>query len=132
MVAIGCNGVWTAVTCSVMDNQEVTVKRGSLNARVRSADGVAGILLRTFDGRMVFRVYHPRTTQPGGSPMNQAAFTDYEVRHDDLSVVIAHDALAAFYECPDGVCLLDHAPEVLGLVSECTASDSSPPGVPSM
>lgn len=70
---------------------------------VRPAAGVKGILIRTLDGTLVFRVYHDREH-----------FTDHEIRHDDLSVTIDADALAAFYEV-GGRDILDHSPEVLGL-----------------
>ena len=76
---------------------------GGTPAVVRPAEGVKGIIIRTFDGTLVFRVYHDRER-----------FTDYEIRHDDLSVTIDADALAAFYEV-GGHHILDHSPEVLGL-----------------
>jgi len=66
------------------------------------ASGKNGILIRSL-GTFFFRVYHADYT-----------FTDYEIRHDDLSVTIDQDSLAAFYT--DGQHhVLDHAPEVLGL-----------------
>ena len=52
---------------------------------VFSPTGVRSVLIHTFDGTMVFRVYHDREH-----------FTDYEIRHDDLSAIIDKDALAAF------------------------------------
>ena len=76
---------------------------GGLPAEVKSAAGVKGVLIRTLDGAMVFRVYHDRER-----------FTDYEIRHDDLSVTIDADALAAFYTV-EGRDVLDHSPQVLGL-----------------
>jgi len=67
-----------------------------------SASGQNGVLIRSL-GTFFFRVYHADHT-----------FTDYEIRHDDLSVTIDPDSLAAFYS--DGQHhVLDHAPEVLGL-----------------
>lgn len=67
-----------------------------------SASGMKGILIRSL-GTFLFRVYRADHT-----------FTDYEIRHDDLSVTIDQGSLASFYT--DGQRhVLDHAPEVLGL-----------------
>ena len=41
-------------------------------------------------------------------------FTDYEIRHDDLSVTINADELASFFQIDDRF-VLDHSPQVLGL-----------------
>jgi len=76
---------------------------GGKPAKTRSAAGVKGMLIRTLDGALVFRVYHDREH-----------FTDYEIRHDDLSVTIDADALASFYNIGEGD-ILDHSPHVLGL-----------------
>lgn len=76
---------------------------GGQTAKASPAGGVSGVLIRTFDGDVAFRVYH-----------GDDAFTDYELRHDDLSATIDRDALAAFYEVGDR-CVLDHGPGVLGL-----------------
>ena len=76
---------------------------GGQPAEVESAAGVKGVLIRTFDGAVTFRVYH-----------NSEHFTDYELRHDDLSVTIDADALAAFYKVGERR-ILDHSPQVLGL-----------------
>ena len=76
---------------------------GELPAEVRSASGAKGVLIRTLDRGMVFRVYD-----------NNEHFTDYEIRHDDLSVTIDADELAAFYKVGERD-ILDHAPQVLGL-----------------
>ncbi len=65
--------------------------------------GVKGTLIRSFDGEITFRVYH-----------DNERFTDYEIRHDDLSVTIDEDALAAFYKTGKRN-ILDHSPQVLGL-----------------
>lgn len=78
---------------------------GGRPAEAQPAAGVKGVLIRTLDGVMMFRVYHDRER-----------FTDYEIRHDDLSVTIDADALAAFYRIGDRD-ILDHSPEVLGLKS---------------
>jgi hypothetical protein len=68
-----------------------------------SARGVHGILCRTVDGTIVFRVYDGRH-----------AFTDYEIRQGDLRVTIDADELASFYNAAERH-VLDHSPEVLGL-----------------
>ena len=67
-----------------------------------SASGKKGILIRNLH-TFVFRVYH-----------NDHTFTDYDIRHDDLSLTIDSDSLASFYEHEQNH-VLDHAPEVLGL-----------------
>ena len=76
---------------------------GSMPASVEPAAGRKGIIIRTLDGTLLFRVYHDRER-----------FTDYEIRHDDLSVTINADALAVFYKVGERD-ILDHSPEVLGL-----------------
>jgi hypothetical protein len=76
---------------------------GGAPADVKSAAGVKGVIIRTLDGAMLFRVYHDREH-----------FTDYDIRHDDLSVTIDTDALASFYKVGERD-ILDHSPQVLGL-----------------
>lgn len=76
---------------------------GGKPAEVRPAAGTKGVLIRTLGGKTMFRVY-----EPGG------AFTDYEIRHDDLKVTIDPDELATFYRVAERDAL-DHSPEVLGL-----------------
>ena len=76
---------------------------GERPAEVRSAAGVKGVLIRTAGGATVFRVY-------GG----RGNFTDYEIRHGDLGVMIDADELAAFYKIGERD-ILDHSPQVLGL-----------------
>ena len=76
---------------------------GSVPADVDSAAGVQGMIIRSFDGSFMFRVYR-----------DPEHFTDYEIRHDDLSVTIDADALAAFYKVGERN-ILDHSPPVLGL-----------------
>lgn len=76
---------------------------GKQNATVVDAGGVMGMLLRSFDGAYFFRVYH-----------DDKAFTDYELRHHDLTVTISEDAFASVYQLKD-TNILDHSPEVLGL-----------------
>jgi len=68
----------------------------------KSANGVTGVLLpigRTW----VFRVYH-----------DDGEFTDYDIFHSDLQVII-NDADAYFYEREDGELYLDHSPQTLGI-----------------
>ncbi len=77
---------------------------GKAPAEVKPAAGVKGVLIRTYhDNGLMFRVYHA-----------DGSFTDYEIRHDDLSVTIDEDALAAFYRVGEHN-ILDHSPQVLGL-----------------
>jgi|688.fasta_scaffold609543_2 hypothetical protein len=78
------------------------VRYGKQAATVTSADGVEGVLCRSLNGRYFFRVYH-----------DNGDFTDYGLRHADLTVTI-HDSDAAFYKLGDHN-LLDHAPATLGL-----------------
>lgn len=76
---------------------------GEQPAEAQPAAGIKGVLIQTLDGGVTFRVYH-----------NHEHFTDYEIRHDDLSVTIDKDALAAFYKVGEHN-ILDHSPRVLGL-----------------
>jgi hypothetical protein len=76
---------------------------GEVPAEIKPAAGVKGVIIRAHDGAMKFRVYHDRER-----------FTDYEIRHDDLSVTIDKDELAAFYKVGEEH-ILDHSPQVLGL-----------------
>lgn len=76
---------------------------GGKLAVVKPAAGVPGIILRSVQGGLTFRVYH-----------DADGFTDYEIRHDELSVTIAADELASFYEIGDDR-ILDHSPQLLGL-----------------
>jgi len=75
---------------------------GGRSAEAKPAAGVKGVLFRTHDGTKMFRVYH-----------DDERFTDYEIRHDDLSVTIAEVALAAFYKVGERN-VLDRGPQVLG------------------
>jgi hypothetical protein len=78
---------------------------GGQPADVESAAGVRGILIRTIEGTMLFRVYHA-----------DRQFTDDVIYHDDLSVTIDADELVAFYAIGERR-ILDHSPDVLGLTS---------------
>jgi len=68
----------------------------------KSANGSSGVLLPIGE-TWVFRVYH-----------ENGEFTDYDIHHSDLSVII-NDADAYFYEREDGRAYLDHSPETLGI-----------------
>jgi hypothetical protein len=76
---------------------------GGQPAEVEPAAGAKGTIIRAFDGAMMFRVYH-----------DNERFTDYAIRHDELSVTIDKDAMAAFYITGEHN-ILDHSPQVLGL-----------------
>jgi len=76
---------------------------GRKPAEAQSAAGVKGVLIRNFDGELLFRVYQDHDN-----------FIDYEIRHDDLSITIDKQELATFYRA-EGHNILDHGPEVLGL-----------------
>ena len=78
-------------------------KYGAYVAEVSDAAKVSGILCSGSDGKYFFRIYHDDKT-----------FTDYDLRHDDLSITINVDALASFYDLGEHK-VLDHSPSVLGL-----------------
>lgn len=80
---------------------------GRSSARVFSARGLTALALAGPGAAMTLRVPH----DPDGQGR---AFTDYRWHHDDASVRIDDD-LAALYVRDDGVCIFDHAPQVLGL-----------------
>jgi hypothetical protein len=67
----------------------------------KSADGVSGMLLKTMDGKFIFRVY------------NFYDFKDYTIEHSDLNITI-NDPDAYFYM--DSV--LDHSPATLGITED--------------
>ena len=69
----------------------------------QSADGVSGLLLRSFDGEIFFRVYDA----------NNFGFVDYDLRHTDLNITI-NDPDAFFYTTQDGRTILVHSPSTLG------------------
>ncbi len=69
--------------------------------QVKDASGVDGVIIHS-GSSYFFRVYD-----------ENYEFTDYELHHDDLSVTINEDALAAFYS--DGEKYwIDHSPSVFG------------------
>jgi len=79
------------------------VRYGKRMATVQPAAGLRGVLCRSIDGDYFFRVTD-----------GKGRFSDYQLRHSDLTVTIAADEEAALYRIgSDGV--LDHAPETLGL-----------------
>lgn len=84
--------------------ESCVVRYGKAVAECSSAEGVEGILCRRFGGGYFLRVYSA----------DRSIFTDYALRHSDLSVTIAADALASFYRIGDDH-ILDHSPQVLGL-----------------
>ena len=67
-----------------------------------SANGVAGHLIRCFDGQYRFRVY-----------TDNFDFTDYDLLHSDLCVTIT-DQDATFYSDNKGN-RLDHSSATLGI-----------------
>lgn len=64
---------------------------------VKSAKGMRGEIIRLYGGEYCFRVY------------NGAEFTDYDLLHTELSVVIEDDDAYIYEEN-----ILDHSPETLG------------------
>ena len=83
-----------------MDNK---YSYGGSVALVKNAEGVSGVLIKDAGGNFVFRVNG-----------KENEFADYDIRHNELSVTIAEDELAAFYKLDDRL-VLDHSPQVLGL-----------------
>ena len=68
----------------------------------KSAKGLRGHIIDSFDGNYYFRVYDADHN-----------FTDYDLRHCDLAVVIDDDD-AFLYE-DEFSASLDHAPATLGI-----------------
>lgn len=79
------------------------VRYGGHIASAKSAAGMRGVLCRSTDGEYFFRIYR-----------GSGRFTDYELRHSDLTVTIAEDEEATFYRVGKNA-ILDHSPETLGL-----------------
>jgi hypothetical protein len=71
------------------------------NCIQKSAKGMKGIILLTFNNQYVFRVYNEDHT-----------FIDYDILHCDLDVTIDSDD-ATLYEYEDGRNVLDHSYEVM-------------------
>jgi hypothetical protein len=80
-----------------------TVHYGGKTARVESAAGLRGILCRFFGGKYFLRV-----------PKRNGKFTDFELRHSDLEIIIPRRAEGAVYRIGRDY-MLDHSPETLGL-----------------
>lgn len=68
---------------------------------MKPAKGVKGCLLRTIDGRAVFRIYEKDFT-----------FKDYDIYHHDMFITIDDDD-AFLYES-DGKMFIDYGPATLG------------------
>jgi hypothetical protein len=60
---------------------------GGALAEAMPAAGSKGVILLSFDGRPVFRVYD-----------DAGRLTDFDLRHEEPSVTIALDDLASFYK----------------------------------
>jgi hypothetical protein len=71
------------------------------------AGGVTGDLCRSLDSKYFFRIYHEDKT-----------FTDYDLRHNDMTITIAADELASLYQFENGHRVLDHSSDVLGLTKK--------------
>lgn len=86
----------------------VQVRYGQHTAKVRSANGVEGVLCVTSDGSYFLRVVDLQAAE---------GFVDYDLRHSDLRVRII-DEDAAFYDFgANHNSLLDHVPTTLGLTT---------------
>ena len=68
---------------------------------IKSANGVTGQLITSFDGTVYFRVYD-----------EDHNFKDYELAHSDLTVTI--DDVDAFFYDDEFTTRLDHSPATLG------------------
>lgn len=75
---------------------------GKKTTDVAPAAGAKGVLIRS-GSRFFFRIYK-----------YDGQFDDYKILHDDLSITIDPDELAAFYHSGNHY-ILDHSPNVLGL-----------------
>lgn len=76
--------------------------------KIETANGATGQLIYCMDGKYRFRVYSD----------DDKSFIDYDLLHSDLTVTIC-DEDAAFY-ISEGVTLLDHSPDTLGINNEQT------------
>ena len=77
------------------------VQRGTVEAKVESAEGVRGLLCRSFDGTYFFR------TKRSGR------WRDCDLLHSDLEVTIEPGQDAAFYYIGSEL-VLDHNPQTMG------------------
>ena len=73
-----------------------------MDTRTKSAKGLRGHLIYSFDGDYYFRVYD-----------KDHNFVDYAIRHSDLTVIIDDDD-AVLYD-DEFSTTLDHAPVTLGI-----------------
>ena len=71
----------------------------------KSANGVRGHIIDSFDGTYYFRVYD-----------KDHNFVDYDLRHCDLTVV--NDDPDAYFYDDEFSSRLDHAPMTLGLTND--------------
>ena len=95
---------------AVPGNRVAIIRDGQVVADAYPADGIMGVLCRSaVEGDWFFRVYR-----------DDGSFTDYDMRHDELTVTISADAMASFYHIGDER-VLDHSPQVLGLQTETRA-----------
>jgi hypothetical protein len=68
--------------------------------------GNKGFLIRDLNGEMGFRIYDDN---------DKAKFSDYEIRHYDLKIII-DDQDAYFYKSEgDGDGFIDYSPQTLGI-----------------
>jgi len=87
----------------MMASQTIKTHGGKI-LQETSANGAKGMLLRTNSPeKFFFRVYR-----------GDGTFDDYQIQHDDLSVMIDENALASFYENEASDKFLDHSPNVFG------------------
>ena len=77
---------------------------GGKPVKTENAEGVTGVLIRSYDGEYYFKVH-----------AEDGSEKSYRIRHDDLSITIDQNALASFYEIDEETAILDHSPRVLGL-----------------
>ncbi|PXA03984.1 hypothetical protein DDZ13_08020 [Coraliomargarita sinensis] len=88
------------------DSQQRKVVYRKLEALVRDASGVKGVLMWVPSEQVYyFRVW---------DDLAEDDFRDYKLLHDDLSIVIDKGSLASLYDIngeEDGY--LDHSPEVM-------------------
>jgi hypothetical protein len=77
---------------------------GKQNATEIPAGGVTGVLCRSLDSKYFFRIYHADKT-----------FTDYDLRHDDMTITIAADELVSFYRLENGDGVLDRSSDLFGI-----------------
>jgi hypothetical protein len=68
------------------------------------ADDVTGVLCCSLGNEYFFRIYHEDKT-----------FTDYDLRHDDMTITIAANELASFYRFENAGGVLDHSSDVVRL-----------------